>query len=162
MAQPIQLEAPPRDLRRERAARLESAGLDHAEALLEAYELLEQLHQSRTLELLRGAVAARGELAETAAAAVDTPPGINAIRNLILLSKMLGSIDPKLMESLASAIAGAAGQKAADTNAEPPGLWALFKQLRRRDARRALAFFGGFLTLFGVALGKRRAEARHS
>jgi uncharacterized protein YjgD (DUF1641 family) len=159
MAHPIQLESPARDLRRERTARLESAGIDHAEALLEAYELLEQLHQSRTLELLRGALGARDELAETVAAAADTPQSVNALRNLILLAKMLGSIDPQVMESCVAAVAGAAGHLP-DASAEPPGLFALFGQLRRREVRRALAFLTRFLGLLGAGLGKKRAPAQ--
>ena len=161
MAQPIPLEAPPRDLRRERAAQLESAGVDHAEALLEAYELLEQLHRSRTLELLRGALGARGKISETVASAADSPQGVNAMRNLALLLKMLGSIDPQVMESYAGAVIGAFGS-ARDVEADPPSLWTILKQLRRREVRRALAFINRFLALLGAGLGRQRAAAPKS
>lgn len=161
MAQPIPLEAPPRDLRRERAAQLESAGVDHAEALLEAYQLLEQLHRSRTLELLRGALGARGKISETVASAADSPQGVNAMRNLALLLKMLGSIDPQVMESYAGAVIGAFGS-ARDVEADPPGLWTILKQLRRREVRRALAFINRFLALLGAGLGRQRAAAPKS
>jgi uncharacterized protein YjgD (DUF1641 family) len=161
MAQPIPLEAPPRDLRRERAERLEAARINHADALLEAYELVEQLHASRTLELLRGALGARNQLTETVAEAVDTPQGINGLRNLILLAKMLGSIDPAVMESYVTAVVGAAGQMP-DASVEPPGLLSVLSQLRRREVRRALAFINRFLELLGTALGKKRAAARQT
>jgi uncharacterized protein YjgD (DUF1641 family) len=161
MAQPIPLEAPGRDLRRERAARLESAGIDHAEALLDAYELLEKLHETRTLELLRGALGARDRLTETVAASLDTPQAVNGLRNLILLAKMLGSIDPEVMESCVSAVAEAAGQMP-DASAEPPGLFALLGRFRRREVRRALAFLNRFLELLGAGLGRKRAAAQTS
>lgn len=161
MAQPIPLEAPGRDLRRERAARLESAGIDHAEALLDAYELLETLHRTRTLELLRGALGARDQLTETVAAAAGTPQAINGMRNLILLARMLGSIDPQVMESYVSAVIGAAGQMP-DAAAEPPGLLAVLSQLRRREVRRALAFINSFLELLGAGLGKKRVSQQQS
>jgi uncharacterized protein YjgD (DUF1641 family) len=161
MAQPIRLEAPPRDLRWERAAQLESAGVDHAEALLEAYELLEQMHRTRTLELLRGALGARDKISETVASAADTPQSVNAMRNLALLMKMLGSIDPQVMESYAGAVVGAAGS-ARDAEADPPGLWTILKQLRSREVRRALAFINRFLALLGSGLGRQRAAASNS
>jgi uncharacterized protein YjgD (DUF1641 family) len=161
MAQPIPLEAPPRDLRREQAQRLEAARLDHAEALLEGYELIEQLHQSRTLELLRGAVGARGQLSETLAAAADMPQGVNALRNLALLAKMLGSIDPQVMESYVGAVVGAAGSVRAG-EADPPGLLAVLKQLRRREVRRALEFINRFLELLGTGLAEKRAAEKKS
>jgi uncharacterized protein YjgD (DUF1641 family) len=161
VAQPIPLEIPPRDLSKERAERLDAARLLHAEALLETYELLEQLHASRTLELLRGALGARDQLTETVADAVDTPQGINALRNLILLGKMLGSIDPQVMESYVSAVIGAAGQMPGPT-AEPPGFFTILNQLRRREVRRALAFINRFLELLGAGLGKKRATEEQS
>ena len=155
MAQPIPLEAPPRDLRREGAERLEAARLEHAEALLEAYEVIEQLHTSRTLELLRGALGARGELAETVANAADSPQGANAIRNLILLGKMLGSIDPRVMESYVAAVIGSVGRPP-DPRVEPPGIFTVLNQLRRREVRRALGLVNRFLEVFGTRLGQIR------
>jgi beta-phosphoglucomutase-like phosphatase (HAD superfamily) len=44
MARPIPLELPPRDPREELRNRLENAPVEHAEALLDSYELLQQLH----------------------------------------------------------------------------------------------------------------------
>jgi len=52
MAQPIPLDLPPRDPRKELLDRLESAPQEHAEALLDSYELLEQLHQAGILQLI--------------------------------------------------------------------------------------------------------------
>jgi uncharacterized protein YjgD (DUF1641 family) len=157
MAQPIPLETPPRDLRKERAERLEAARLEHAEALLEAYDVIEELHRSRMLELVRGALGARGDLAETLAGAADTPQGANAMRNLILLAKMLGSIDPRVMESYVAAVAGTVGQPV-EIAAEPPGILTVLNQLRRREVRRALALVNRFLEILGMRLGQIRKD----
>jgi uncharacterized protein YjgD (DUF1641 family) len=160
MAQPIPLEAPPRDLRKERAERLEAARLDHAEALLEFYELIGQLHTSRTLELLRGALGARGDLAETLAGAADSPQGVNGMRNLLLLAKMLGSIDPQVMESYVAAVIGTVGPPP-NIAADPPGILTVLNQLRRREVRRALALVNRFLEILGTRLGQiRRSEVK--
>jgi uncharacterized protein YjgD (DUF1641 family) len=158
MARPIALEAPPRDLRKEREEQLENAHLDHAAALLDAYELLEQLHKSRAFELLRAALGAGGKLTEIAADAADTPQAVNAMRNAILLGKLLGSIDPEVMESCVAAVNGTI-RYAAEPQSEPPSLWALFKQLRRRETRRALVLVTRFLEILGNRLGQKRSAA---
>jgi uncharacterized protein YjgD (DUF1641 family) len=157
MARSIALETPPRDLRKEREAQLANAPLDHAEALLDAYELLGQLHKSGALELLRGLLGARDKLTEDLAAAADTPQAVNALRNAILLGKMLGSIDPEVMESFVAAAAGTVGHKS-DSAAEPPGLLAVLNQLRRREVRRVFALAGRFLEIFGDRLGQKRQD----
>ncbi len=46
MAQPIPLEIPPRNPRAELRSRLELAPEEHAEAVLAAYEVLQELHSS--------------------------------------------------------------------------------------------------------------------
>ena len=51
MARPIPLELPPRDPREELRKRLEQAPAEHAEALLDSYELLQQLHDHGVFEL---------------------------------------------------------------------------------------------------------------
>ena len=56
MAKPILLEIPPRDPRVELRTRLENAPVEHAEALLAAYEVLQGLHDNGVLEILRGAL----------------------------------------------------------------------------------------------------------
>lgn len=156
MARPIALEAPPRDLRKEREELLEEARLDHAQALLDAYELLEQLHQSRALDLLRGALGASGQLTENLASAADTPQAVRGLRNLILLAKMLGSIDPEVMESITFAAGETLGRQANNIS-EPPGLWQSFKQLRRREVRRTLGLINRFLEILGNRLGQKRS-----
>ncbi|MGA7340061.1 MAG: DUF1641 domain-containing protein [Terracidiphilus sp.] len=161
MARPIAMDAPSRDFGREREARLESAPLDHAEALLDAYELLEQLHRSGALAVLRGVLGARDELTEKLAGAADTPQAMNALRNVVLLGKMLGSIDPEVMESYVAAAIGAAGDKP-DPASEPPGLLAVLKQLRRREVRRSLVFINRFLEILGSGLGRKRGAAKES
>ncbi|HEY1767177.1 MAG TPA: hypothetical protein VGG26_05955 [Terracidiphilus sp.] len=154
MARPIALETPPRDLRKEREEQLKQARIDHAEAILNAYELVEQLHASRTFELLRGALGASGQITEKVAAAADTPQAVNGVRNLILLTKMLGSIDPEIMESWVAAAAGTLGHKP-NPDTEPPGLFALLSQLRRRETRRALMLGTRFLAILGGRLGQK-------
>jgi len=75
MARPIALELPARDPREELRRRLEQAPVKHVEALLDSYELLQQLHDHGVLELVRGALSASDNpdvLQSVATAAADT------------------------------------------------------------------------------------------
>ena len=90
MARPISLELPPRDPREELRKRLEEAPVKHAEALLDSYELLQQLHEHGVFELLRGALSASDKLIETAVDAAKSDESIRAMRNAMILGKMLG------------------------------------------------------------------------
>ena len=92
MARPIPLELPPRDPREELRKRLDQAPLEHAEALLDSYELLGKLHEHGVFELLRGALGASDKLIETAVDAAKSDDAIRAIRNAIILGKILGAI----------------------------------------------------------------------
>src|ERR1700732_980074 len=95
MAQPIPLEIPPRNPRAELRSRLEQAPEEHAEAVLAAYEVLQELHNRGVLEIMRGALAASDEILETVVDNVKTPEAIRAIRNLLFWRQILGSIEPE-------------------------------------------------------------------
>jgi uncharacterized protein YjgD (DUF1641 family) len=148
MAQPIPLEQPPRDPRAELRERLERAPLEHAEALLDAYELLQHLRDAHVFEVLHGVLSKGDKIVELAVDAVKEPEAIRGLRNLIILGKMLGSIDPELIGGAAAAVR----ETVATTHkpdAEPPGLFAIFQQLRRKDTRRALGLMNSFLGSLG-------------
>src|SRR5580692_9902293 len=104
MARPIPLELPPRDPREELRKRLDKAPIEHAEALLDSYELLGQLHEHGVFELLRGALGASDKLVETAVDAAKSDESVRAIRNAIILGKILGSINPEVLEGVAVAV----------------------------------------------------------
>src|SRR6266853_1665759 len=92
MSQPIPLDLPARDPRAELQARLHNAPLEHAEALLNAYEVLQGLHNRGVLELLRGTLGSSDKVIEIVVDAAKTPESIRGIRNLIILAKILGAI----------------------------------------------------------------------
>jgi uncharacterized protein YjgD (DUF1641 family) len=81
MARPISLELPPRDPRQELRKRLDEAPIEHAEALLDSWELLQQLHDHGVLQLLRGALGASDKLIEIAVDAAKSDESVRAIRN---------------------------------------------------------------------------------
>ena len=145
----------PRDPREELRRKLEQAPEDHAEALLESYELLQSLHDSGVLRLLRGAIDSGDKLLGTAVDAVNSAEGIRALRNAIILGKMLGSINPELLQCFASAMSETLGcQKPI---VEPPGLFKLVAEFREPELRRSMALINRFLEILGSEL-KTRGE----
>ncbi len=151
MARPISLEIPPRDARQELLTRLENAPAEHAEALLDAYALLEEMHDARIFSVLRGALSARDELMETAVGAAQTTEGIHALRNAIIFGRMMGSIHPELMQAIATAVGETLGSERRPV-IEPPSLMSLLGQFRRKELRRSVALINRFLESLGNQL----------
>ena len=154
MARPIPLEIPPRDPREESRKRLEQAPAEHAEALLDSYELLQQLHDHGVFQLLRGAVGASDKLVETAVDAARSDESVRALRNTIILAKMLGSINPELLQDFASLFGETLGSYRKPV-IEPPGLFSLLGQFRHKELRRSIALINRFLETLGIQLSAR-------
>lgn len=148
MARPIAFEPQPYDPREALRKRIEAAPIEHAEALLESYELLEQLHKSGTLRLLTGALAAGGKILETAVDAARSPEAVRATRNAVLLGKLLASINPEILEGIVVAAGETLGSYKKPV-IEPPGLFALLSEFRHKELRRSLALLNKFLESLG-------------
>ena len=151
MAQPIALGFRRATRVKELLTRLENAPAEHAEALLDSYELLQQLHEARVFEVLRGVLSASDKVVETAVSATQTPDGIRALRNAIILGKMLGSINPELMQCYATAVGETLSSERKPV-IEPPGLLSLLGQFRRKELRRSVALINRFLESLGNQL----------
>jgi uncharacterized protein YjgD (DUF1641 family) len=154
MAAPIKFESRSRDAREELLERLELAPAEHAEALLSAYDLVQGLHDRGVLDAVNGALNSSNFILETAVETVNTPENIRAIRNLLLLSKVLANIDPDLLGQLAGAIPEALEQ-ASPARTKAPGLLSLLQKFNSRDSRRGMAFAAGLLESLGKRLGDR-------
>jgi uncharacterized protein YjgD (DUF1641 family) len=148
MARPIALELPPRDPREELRSRLQEAPIAHAEALLDSYELLQQLHDHGIFEILRGGLSASDTLIESAVDAAKSDESVRAMRNAILLGKLLGAINPEVLQSVVLAVGETLGglQKPA---VEPPGLLSLLNRFRTINVRRSIALMSLFLEKLG-------------
>jgi uncharacterized protein YjgD (DUF1641 family) len=158
VARPISLDASPRDPRKELSARLESAPVEHAEALLDAYELLQQLHDQHVFDVLSGALSASAKFVESAVNAAESPESVRALRNAIILGKMLGSMNPELLQCFAVAVTETLGAEKKAPFAEPPGLLAMMSQFRQPELRRSLSLINSFLCVLGHEL-KQRGDA---
>jgi len=159
MSQPIPLNLPARDPRTELQARLQNAPVEHAEALLSAYEVLQGLHNRGVLELARGALGSSDKILEIVVGSTKTPEAIRGIRNLIILAKILGTIEPELVEGFARSLPEAiALTKACESS--PPGFWGILMKFRNRNFRRGLVLVNSMLEAFGRNLPLEAADKR--
>ena len=149
MAKPIPLELPKRDPQEELRSRLEKAPDQHAAALLAGLDVLQALHDHGILEILRGVLGGGNKILEIVVDASKTPEAIRGIRNLVIMTKILGSMDPELLKKFTEAtpdvLVGAAKAQAT----EPPGFWETLRILRSKNLRRGLAAANNLLEALG-------------
>jgi uncharacterized protein YjgD (DUF1641 family) len=149
MARPIPVELPRHDPREELRSRLERAPAEHAEALLAGFELLQGLHDRGVLELLRGVLDGGGTILEIAVEATKTPEAIRGLRNLVIMTKMLGAIDPDLLKKFAEAVPDALAGAAKAQEKAAPDFWEVLRIARSRNLRRGLAVMNSVLEAWG-------------
>jgi uncharacterized protein YjgD (DUF1641 family) len=148
MARPVPLQLPPRDSREELRLQLDRAPLEHADALLATYEVLQGLHDSGVLDLLRGLLGSSDKVLDTAVDAARAPESVRALRNLLVLVKTLGEIDPDLFDGFAMALPEAM-EHAKAQGKEPPGFLAILNKFRSKDLRRGLVAVNSLLEAWG-------------
>lgn len=148
MAKPVPYRVfTPADAREELKRKIDAAPLEHAEALLGGYELLEQAHASGALEMLRGLLSAQNDVINHVVDVVSQPEMVNALRNLLVLGKLLGNIDPVTLQ--AAMVGEYEGRPKA-----PPSLISLMGRMGTADARRGLNVATGLLSALGAAMTK--------
>lgn len=140
----------PADSREDLIRRVAQAPVEHAEAVLAAYDLLQRLHEKGLLDLLNGLLSAGDIVVDRVVDVVSSKEMVTALRIGLIFSNLLSSIDP---DALHAVLAGAGN--------EPPSLLALGKQAASKDARRGMAAAVGLLTAFGTALSKQQSD-KHS
>jgi uncharacterized protein YjgD (DUF1641 family) len=148
MANPITFKPKAVDPKQELQRRLDAAPTQHAEALLVAYDLLEEAHRQGILDALHGAIGAKDTIVGLLAKYSAEPVSVNAIRNLLILGKILGTLEPEPLSQMSKQMAEAVATHKREP--KPPSLWALFKRVRTPEARRGLSF----MTLMLGAIGR--------
>ena len=157
MAKPIELmpshAATGAGAREELKRRLDAAPLEHAEAVLASYELLQLLHETGTIDVLRGLLGAGDQVVRHAVGLAVKPESVSALRNLLVLSKALSAIDPDRLERVVSDVPAALMTPPPEN---PPSLFALFKRMSSTESRRGLAAVVNVLEGVGRGLGPAR------
>jgi uncharacterized protein YjgD (DUF1641 family) len=130
---------------------LDEAPLEHAEALLAAYEVLQGLHERGVLDILKGALSAGDTVLEMVVDIAKTPEAIRSVRNLLLLSQLLGNIEPELLGVIVRSIPEGLAQVSAKRSAAP-GLFSLLQKFCSKDSRRAMGVAVELLESVGKGL----------
>jgi uncharacterized protein YjgD (DUF1641 family) len=168
MAHPITFKPKPVDPHVERMQRVEGAPKEHAEALLVLWDLLQVSHDKGLLDLAVGLVEGKDIITGKLAEAANLPESVAAIRNGMALARVLGSLDPDMLQRLAKSLDDASKQKVASEqqaaqhgskfkdkskpeSAKPPGIFAITKRALSADGRRGLAFATDLLVSLGRA-----------
>lgn len=150
MAMPVDFrEFQPVDRREDLIRRVEQAPGEHAEAVLAAYDVLQQLHEKGLLDLVRGLLSAGPTVVDRLADVVSSKEMVTALRIALIFSNLLSSIDP---DRLRAVLAGA--------GPEPPSLLALGKTATSKDFRRGTAAAMGLVNLLGAALNQQQSSQR--
>jgi uncharacterized protein YjgD (DUF1641 family) len=137
----------PIDSREDLIRRVEQAPIEHAEAVLAAYDLLQRLHEKGLLDLLNGLLSAGDTVVNHVVDVVSSKEMVTALRIGLTFSNLLTLIDADALHAVV-----------AEASKETPSLLALGKQAASKDARRGLATAVGLLNVFGAALSKQQTE----
>jgi uncharacterized protein YjgD (DUF1641 family) len=129
--------------------RVEAAPREHAEALLVAWDLLQTAHDQGVLDLAQGLLVGKDIITGKLAEAANLPESVAAIRNGIALARVLGSLDPEMLQRLAQGLEHA--QRQHKQEEKPPSLWVLLRRATGRDARRGISLLTHLLTSLGRA-----------
>lgn len=157
MAQPIPLTLPPRNSQHEVDVVLAAAPAKHAAAIVEAYEVLQLMHDKGVFDLVRGTLGGGNAVVEQAVAVASDAAMIRATRNAFLLAKTLAEIEPELLSSFTGALPKALEQ-AHREEAKPPSLFKLLRSFFNADFRRGLAAVNDLLEIFGRNLKNKVRE----
>lgn len=119
-----------------------------AETRAAVYLFLEQARQQGLFDLLRGIMGAKNTIFSEAANLTDTKTSTNAIRNGLVLAKVLGAINPDTLTRASNDVQASSKRLQFE---QPPSLWQIFKRMRRPESRRGLAIAVAALSAIGSA-----------
>ena len=146
MAHPIAFTPKPVDPRLELQNRLATASIEHGEAMLVAWDLLQKAHDEGLLDLLHGLVGAKDFIAGKIAEYARLPEGVSGIRNLMGMAKLLMLVDPDTLLAITKGI------ESANKKHKVPGLWTLARRVTSEESRRGLSIATLLLSEVGKSL----------
>lgn len=149
MAKPVGIkEFTPRNSRDDLIRRVEHAPMEHAEAILASYDLLQRLYDRGMIDLCNGMLSAGDEIVEKIADAASSKEAVTGLRLALIFGNLMTSIDPDKVHMALSA----------SERDPPPSLLSILKQASSKDARRGLAAAVGLLNTLGAALSSSSAK----
>jgi uncharacterized protein YjgD (DUF1641 family) len=135
--------------------KLETATIDNAEAVLKVYALLNMAEKHGILDILRGAISAENTIIEKAAGYANTPEGINIMRNVLVLGRVVGGIDPDFLHDASKELTASVVD---ECRKEPSGFFATTRRMFSGDALRGLYILIAGLEALGRTARKRETK----
>jgi uncharacterized protein YjgD (DUF1641 family) len=138
----------PPDSRLDLVRRIESAPREHAEAILEAYDVLQRLHDTGALALVNGLLSAEDTVIDKVTDVVSSKQSVTALRIAMILGNALTSIDADRVH-------------AAVTEAETrtPSLWKIIRAACSKEVRQAIGLGLSLAKIFGASLLARKSSS---
>jgi uncharacterized protein YjgD (DUF1641 family) len=136
----------PHNSRDDLIRKVDQAPIEHAEAVLAAYDLLQRLHEKGLIDLLNGLLSAGDTVVDRVVDAISSKEMVTALRIGLIFGNVLSSIDA---DKLSAAVSS--------SRTDAPSLLAIIKQAMSKDARRSMAMAVGILNVVGDALNARQA-----
>ena len=131
----------PPDSRLDLLRRIENAPREHAEAVLEAYDVLQRLHDTGALGLVNGLLSAEDTVIDKVADVVSSKQAVTALRIAMILGSALTSIDA---DSVDAAVA--------EAETRTPSLWKLLRTACSKEVRKAAGLGLSLAQIFGASL----------
>jgi hypothetical protein len=97
-------------------------------------EILQRLDECGILDILEGTLSAGEPLLETVVEVIKTPEAIRTVRNLLLLTQVVGSIEPELLGVVARAVPEGPANISAK-GGQAPGFFSLLPKFCSQDSR---------------------------
>jgi putative oxidoreductase len=149
MANPVEFrQFTPSDSRGDLMRRLDQAPAQHAEALLEGYDLLQRLHEKGLIDLANGLLSASDTVTERLVDVASSKQAVAGLRIALMFSNLLNEIDTDRVHTLLTG---------ADDKA--PSLVTIARTAVSEDARRGMAAGVGLLEVFGKALHRSSGDS---
>ena len=92
----------PRNSRDDLIGKLEQGPVEHAEAVLAAYDLLQRLHEKGLIDLLNGLLSAGDTVLDRVVDVISSKEMVTALRITLILGDLLSSIDPDKLRVVVS------------------------------------------------------------
>jgi uncharacterized protein YjgD (DUF1641 family) len=146
MAQAVSFrEFTPRNSRDDLVRKVDQAPVEHAEAVLAAYDLLQRLHEKGVIDFLNGLLSAGDTVVDRAVDVISSKEMVTALRIALIFGSLLSSIDADKLHAVVS-----------NSRKEVPSLLTIGKQAISKDARRSMAIAVGLLNVVGEALNAQQ------
>jgi uncharacterized protein YjgD (DUF1641 family) len=139
----------PRNSRDDLIRKVDQAPVEHAEAVLAAYDLLQRLHEKGLIDLLNGLLSAGDAVVDRLVDVISSKEMVTALRIALILSNLLSSIDADKLHAVIS-----------NAGKETPSLFAIGKQATSKDARHGMAAAVSLLELLGKALHSQQSGSK--